>query len=239
MPAGRWNGSAIRLVNRWMPRDDVPSSVAFVSVALQEDLLVDEITGLARAYAESQAFLWLLAHELRSRLMVTERALSSACENGLDTALDNTRAVQELVETLLALARGQAGEPADAGAAVGRVLHDLRVDLEFLETEVLAGELPVVPLPQGLLESVLRNLLLNALEAGASRIEIFARPDGTICVSDNGPGVPPEQATRIFGVYSGKFGGAGLGLTLCREILRRRGGDIWLEVPSTFAFRLG
>jgi len=209
-----------------------------MSAALQEGLLV-ELTGLARAYAESQAFVSLLAHELRTRLKLTERALSSAGEDGVGTALENTRVVQELVETLLALARGQAGESADSGAALLRVLHDLREDIELLETEILAGELPLVPLPQGLLETVLRNLLLNALEAGASSVEVFARPDGTICVTDDGPGVTPEQATRIFGVYSGTFGGAGLGLTLCREILRRRGGDIWLEPPSTFAFRVG
>jgi signal transduction histidine kinase len=209
-----------------------------MSAALrQEDLLVDELAGLARAYAESQAFVSLLAHELRTRLKVTERALSSADEDGPDTALENTRAVQELVETLLELARGQAGESADADAALRHVLEDLRDDVELLEAEIVAGELPPVRLPQGLLETVLRNLFANALEAGASTVEVCARADGTICVTDDGPGVPPEKATRIFGVYSGAFGGAGLGLTLCREILRRRGGDIWLELPSTFAFR--
>jgi signal transduction histidine kinase len=95
-----------------------------------------------------------------------------------------------------------------------------------------------VRLPQGLLETVLRNLIANALEAGASTVQVFARSDRTICVSDDGPGVGAEQATRIFGVYSRKFGGSGLGLTLCREILRRRGGDLWLELPSTFAFHV-
>ena len=146
--------------------------------------------------------------------------------------------MQELVETLLELARGQAGGSADAGEAVRRVLEDMRDDVELLQAEIVVGELPLVSLPQGFLETVLRNLLANALEAGASTVELFARPDGTICVSDDGPGVPPERAARIFGVYSGKFGGAGLGLTLCREILRRRGGDIWLELPSTFAFHI-
>jgi signal transduction histidine kinase len=204
---------------------------------LHESQLADELAGLARAYAESQAFVSLLAHELRTRLKVTECALSSAGEDGVDTALENTRTVQGLVETMLELARGQVGEPADTGAAVRRVLHDLREDVELLETEILTGELPLVRMPQGLLETVLRNLLANALEAGASTVEFSARPDGTICVHDDGPGVPPERAARIFGVYSGKLGGAGLGLTLCREILRRRGGDIWLELPSTFAFR--
>jgi len=209
-----------------------------MSAALhQADLLVDELVGLARAYEESQAFVSLLAHELRTRLKVTERALSSTREDGPDIARENTQATQELVETLLALARGQAGDSADAGTAVRHVLDDTRNDVELLEAEIVVGALPRVRLPQGLLETVLLNLLRNAIEAGASRVEVFARHNGTICVSDDGPGVPPEKATRIFGVYSGKFGGAGLGLTLCREILRRGGGDIWLELPSTFAFR--
>jgi len=203
---------------------------------LQEDLLADQLAELARAYAESQAFVSLLAHELRTRLKVTERALSSP-GGDVDTALENTRTVQELLETLLELARGQSVDSADADAAVRRVLDELREDVELLETDILAGTLPLVPMPQALLEAVLHNLLANALEAGASTVDVFARPDGTICVSDDGPGVTPERATTIFGVYSDKFGGAGLGLTLCREILRRRGGDLWLEPPSTFAFR--
>lgn len=209
------------------------------AAVLEADLLVDHVAVIARAYAESQAFVSLLAHELRTRLKVTERALSSAGDGGLEAALVNTRTVQDLVESLLELARGNEGEPADVKAAVRRVLDDLRADIELVDAEILVGELPAVPLPQGLLETVLRNLVTNALEAGASTIEIFARADSTICVRDDGPGVPTDTAARIFGVYSGKPGGAGLGLALCREILRRRDGELWLELPSTFCFRLG
>jgi signal transduction histidine kinase len=206
--------------------------------ARHQELLVDELAGMARAYAESQDFISLLAHELRTRLKVTERALASVGEAGVNTALENTRTVQELVETLLELARGPAGESADAGQAVGHVLEGIGAEIALHEAEVVAGELPVVALPQGLLQTVLRNLIANALEAGALTVEVFARSDSTICVSDDGPGVRAEKATRIFGVYSDKFGGAGLGLTLCREILRRRGGDLWLELPSTFVFHI-
>jgi signal transduction histidine kinase len=210
-----------------------------VSVApRREDVLVDELAGLARAYAESQAFVSLLAHELRTRLMLTERALSSEREDGCEAALDNTRTVQTLAETLLELARGEAGEPADPDAAMRRVLEDLRADIEIVGAEIVAGELPVVALPQGLLETILRNLVANALEAGATRVEVFAWPDKTICVRDDGRGVPREMAGAIFGTYSDKRAGAGLALALCREILRRRGGEIWLELPSTFAFRV-
>jgi len=202
----------------------------------RDDLLVDELAGLARAYAESQTFISLLAHELRTRLKVTERALSSAGADGLETARANTRTVQELVETVLELERDRPSEPTDTDAALRRVLRDLRLDIELLEAEILASELPILLLPQGLVEIVLRNLVANALEAGASTVEVFARPDRTICVRDDGPGVAPEYTATIFGVYSTKLSGGGLGLTLCREILRRRGGDIWLELPSTFAF---
>jgi signal transduction histidine kinase len=202
----------------------------------REDLLVDDLAGLARAYADSQAFISLLAHELRTRLKVTERALSSVGADGLETARANTRTVQELVETVLELERDRSSEPADTDAALRRVLHDLRPDVELLEAEILARELPVLLLPQGLVEIVLRNLLANALEAGASTVEVFARADRTICIRDDGPGVAPEHAAAIFDVYSTKLGGGGFGLMLCREILRRRGGDIWLELPSTFAF---
>jgi len=212
----------------------VPTMIAW---ARGEELLVDELAGLARAYAESQALISLLAHELRTRLKVTERALSFAGENGLEIARENTRTVQKLVETVLELERDRPGEPTDTNEALLRVLHDLRPDIELLEAEILTGELPILRLPQGLVEIVLRNLVANALEAGASTVEVFARPDRTICVRDDGPGVAPEQAATIFGVYSSKLGGGGLGLMLCREILHRRGGDIWLELPSTFAFR--
>src|SRR4051812_20176449 len=104
---------------------------------LQENLLAGEIAGLARAYADSQAFVSLLAHELRTRLKVTERALSSPGEDDVDTALANTRTVQDLVETLLELARGQAVDSADADAAVRRVLDELREEVELLEAEIL------------------------------------------------------------------------------------------------------
>src|SRR5262245_13485985 len=130
-----------------------------IAVAPNE-ILVDELTGLARAYEESQAFVSLLAHELRSRLKITERALFGAAENDLETALQNTRDVQDLVESLLELARGRGGAPTDAGIAAGRVRDDLRAEAELRRAEILVGALPVVSLPQTLLETILRNLIV-------------------------------------------------------------------------------
>jgi two-component system, OmpR family, sensor kinase len=208
--------------------------VRAVSVASIEDHLVDEVSELARAYSETQAFVALLAHEVRTRLKVTERGLARADEEGVRLARESTRALNELAEDLLELARTRPDERTSANEAMRLVLREVGDDVE---TEIGVGELPAVRLPLRLLGTVLRNLVVNAVEAGASSVEVFARPDGTICVADDGPGVPPAVAARLFGPYSGKFGGAGLALALCREILRQRGGELWFEPPSTFCFR--
>jgi len=100
--------------------------------------------------------------------------------------------------------RGGADEWADAEAAALRALGQLRDEIERLDAVAEVGELGPARLPCVLLETVFRNLVANAVEAGP-----------------------------------GKAGGAGLGLVLCREIIRRRGGDIWLELPATIAFRVG
>jgi len=210
-----------------------------MSAVAVDERLVAEFSSLARAYEESQAFLSLLAHELRSKLKVTERALASPTEDCLEAARENTRTVQDLVESLLELARSETTQTADAGAAAAAALHQLAAEIEQSGAEITVGRLPAVQLAPALLETILRNLVVNALEAGAARIEIFARGDGTIGVRDDGPGVRPSELDLIFGVYSGKAGGSGLGLALTREILHRRGGDIWLESPSTFAFHVG
>jgi signal transduction histidine kinase len=202
------------------------------AVSVIESELVDEVTALARAYTEMEAFVGLLAHEVRTRLKVTERALARADETGVQIASENTSALEDLVEDLLELARSRPDASADAGDAMQWVIEDVDAD-----ASIVVGELPTVALPVALLRTVLRNLVVNALEAGASVIEVFARLDGTICVRDNGPGVKPADANKIFSAYSSKFGGAGLALGLCREILRRRGGALWLEAPSTFCFR--
>jgi signal transduction histidine kinase len=177
----------------------------------------------------------LLAHEVRTRLEVTQRALARADELGLQIATENTWALKDLVEDLLELARARPDVHASAAEAMRWVVDDLG---DASKADIVVRELPTVAIPPALLRTVLRNLVVNALEAGASRVEVFTAGSGVICVRDNGPGISPALAAKIFGAYSGKLGGAGLALPLCREILRQRGGELWLEPPSTFCFRL-
>src|SRR5262249_23365793 len=109
-------------------------------------------------------------------------------------------------------------------------------------TARLPSDLPLVPIDELLVEQVFLNLLENAARytPPSTPIEISARPEnGAVLVegADRGPGVPPggEQAVferfyRAGGTAQTDAGaGAGLGLTICRGIVRAHGGEIWME----------
>jgi signal transduction histidine kinase len=95
------------------------------------------------------------------------------------------------------------------------------------------------------LRRALANLLRNAAEAGARRVEVGATPDGELVlltVSDDGPGLPEVVRAGLFQpfVTSGKKGGSGLGLAITRDLVRAQGGEIGLvrTTPEGTVFRL-
>jgi len=94
--------------------DSYFESVAEARIA-SEAFVVDEFAGLARAHAEAQAFVSLLAHELRSKLRVIEVSLQTNDDNGSRAALESTHSMQDLVEGLLELERGR--DDGERGAA--------------------------------------------------------------------------------------------------------------------------
>jgi signal transduction histidine kinase len=81
---------------------------------------------------------------------------------------------------------------------------------------------------------VLSNLGRNAIQAGASRVEVSAEPVNgrlRVRVSDNGPGLPPRARAHLFQPFTGsaRAGGTGLGLAIARDLIRAHGGEIRLE----------
>ena len=94
------------------------------------------------------------------------------------------------------------------------------------------------------LQQVLLNLLLNAVDAGASRILIDAQEGDAaldVRITDNGSGIDEDKLARIFEPFfttKGRGHGTGLGLAVAREIVRDHGGDLWAEAAPTGGARL-
>ena len=134
---------------------------------------------------------------------------------------------------------------------VADVVADLRPRLDDARAAVAVGPLPEVDGDPQQLRRVLQNLLANAVKFRAEaplHIEVSAMRDShewVVTVRDNGIGVSPEQAGRIFGMFARadrERDGTGIGLAVCRRIVEAHGGRIWVEPAagggSAFRFTL-
>ncbi|HTQ14850.1 MAG TPA: ATP-binding protein [Rhizomicrobium sp.] len=160
----------------------------------------------------------------------------------LDKAGDQIRRAGEIVSSLRSfISNGEGRQRAeDAGAMVRHALSLFEPTARRLNVEAdceIAGELPPVHADRTQIEQVLVNLLTNAAEAmggGATRRAHVAvrRADGVvrIDVRDNGPGLSKDLVAAVFEPFhTSKSHGMGLGLPICREILRAHNGEIWLS----------
>lgn len=132
-----------------------------------------------------------------------------------------------------------AAEPVDLNEVVASVRASLAETIAESGASIESEELPILPGNRMRLEHVLQNLIDNAIKyRGVDRpqIRIDATLEGsmwTIRCRDNGMGVPAEERDRIFDAFWRGAGGAtpggGLGLAICRRIVTRAGGRIWIE----------
>jgi signal transduction histidine kinase len=200
----------------------------------------DALGRLDEGYERQQRFLLDAAHELRTPIAILQTRLDSLPDGAQKTRLleDGAR-LASMAEQLLDLQRlnpqnGAAGTMIDLVAVARRVAADLAplaiaagYELSFdceVEAFAVIGD-------QGALERAVANLVQNAIEHGGRRgtITMTVGGGGTIDVSDEGEGVPPEQRERIFEPFhrlQARTRGAGLGLNLARSIVQRHGGDI-------------
>ncbi|MDA8164084.1 MAG: ATP-binding protein, partial [Desulfobacteraceae bacterium] len=133
------------------------------------------------------------------------------------------------------------------------VIENLRLRIEETGAHITHDPLPSVRGEASQLARLLQNLVANAITYCKGRrpeIHIGAAPDGErwrISVRDNGIGIPPEHRERIFQIFQRlhtrqEYPGTGMGLAICRKIVERHGGRIWVESEpekgSTFFFTL-
>ncbi|MCU1327778.1 MAG: sensor signal transduction histidine kinase, partial [Bryobacterales bacterium] len=139
----------------------------------------------------------------------------------------------------------------DANLILQRVLKNLAPAITESEAAITAGVLPFVPMHEFQLEQLLQNLIGNAVRYrgdSAPVIRVEAQPEGSrwrFSVQDNGIGIEPEYKEHVFGLFrrlhtSAAYPGNGMGLAICKRIVERTDGRIWVESEprkgSTFFF---
>jgi light-regulated signal transduction histidine kinase (bacteriophytochrome) len=144
-------------------------------------------------------------------------------------------------------------EPTDSDTILAQSVNDLKVAIEESGALVTHDPLPVVMADRSQLEQLFRNLIGNAIKFRGSEppcVHISASRNGngwTFSVRDNGIGIAPEYSDRIFVIFQRlhsreKYAGTGIGLAVCKKIVERHGGRIWVKSDlgkgATFYFIL-
>jgi len=215
-----------------------------------------------------EQFAYAVSHDLQEPLrMVTSYLqlleqryaddLDEDAEEFIDFAVDGAERMRDMIDGLLEYSRvtttGDPLKPVELERVVDEVLEDLQFRIEQTDADITIESLPCVEGDENQLRQVFQNLIDNAIEYSGDeppRIHIAADRDSEewlLSVRDDGVGIEPDDQERIFGIFQrlhthDERAGTGIGLALCKQIVKRHGGEIWVESEpgegSTFSFTL-
>ncbi len=227
-----------------------------------------QVGELQRSNSELEQFAFVASHDLQEPLrkvasftQLLQRRyagqLDARADQYIEFAVDGARRMQALINDLLQYSRlgRSAREPAlvSSDAALAQARNNLAASMEESGATVETGHLPLVLAELTLLTAVFQNLLSNALKFSGGkppRIVITASRDEPFWLfsfADNGIGIEPEDAERIFVIFQRLHErtadpGTGIGLAMTRKIVEYFGGRIWLDTTyaegSRFLFTL-
>jgi light-regulated signal transduction histidine kinase (bacteriophytochrome) len=218
---------------------------------------LDEQAGeLRRSNAELEQFAYVASHDLQEPLrkvasfcqMIERRYGDQLDERGrqyIAFAVDGAKRMQALINDLLGFSRvGRMVRPEDAidlNAVAGQAVDNLGSLIEETGARVEVAELPTVPGERTQLTQLFQNLVGNAIKFrrpdAEPRVRVEVRREGGewhFSCADNGIGVEPRYADRIFLIFQRlhpreEYTGTGIGLALCKKIVEYHGGRIWLD----------
>jgi signal transduction histidine kinase len=235
---------------------------------LAEEALQARARELARSNAELERFAYVASHDLQEPLRMVAsytQLLGRRYKGKLDDDADDFIAyvsdgiarMQALINDLLMFSRvgTKGGEmvPLELGGPLSAALQNLRLAIEASQATITHEVLPKVTANEAQMVQLLQNLIANAIKFRRDvplHIHIAAEPvggDWQISVADNGIGIDAEFFSRLFVVFArlhtrSEYPGNGIGLAICKKIIERHGGRIWLESvlgqSTTFFFTL-
>jgi signal transduction histidine kinase len=231
-----------------------------------EEALQIKTQELLRSNEELEQFACVASHDLQTPLraisgylnLLTMRYQGSLDEDAhrfIQRSIENVKWMQQFINDLLAYSRlttrGHPFQSADCNEVLQEVLHILQPSIEESGGMVTHGPLPTILADRSQLNQLFQNLIGNAIKfrdheppevhIKAQRVE----KGWLFSVKDKGIGIDPRYGDRIFQVFQrlhtmDQYPGTGMGLAICKKVIERHGGRIWveskLEEGATFKF---
>jgi len=214
---------------------------------------------LATSNSELEQFAYVSSHDLQepvrvitSFMQMLQRhlgdALDEKSQHYIDRSITAAKRMRQLIDDMLSLSRitttARELEPTDCAQILEHALANLAIAIEESGAVVTSQGLETVAVDRSQMAQLFQNLVGNAIKFrgdGTPRIHVAAESrtgQWLISVSDNGSGIDPEHAERIFRIFQRlhtreEYPGTGIGLAICKKIVERHGGRLWVEANST------
>jgi PAS domain S-box-containing protein len=233
----------------------------------EEDLkcLADE---LKRSNNDLQQFAYIAAHDLQAPLHAVDGYMrliagrykdkldekgKEFVEHAIETVKDMSTLIRDLLEYSKVGSKDLHLKPVDCSSVLDKAISSLRKAIEENKVVITHDKLPTFVADPSQISRLFQNLVGNALKYRSNETPIIRisaqrmEKEWLFSVSDNGIGIAPDQTERIFKVFTrlhskGEYPGTGIGLAICKRIVERHGGRIWVESElgkgSTFFFTL-
>lgn len=233
-----------------------------------EETLKQKALDLERSNKDLEQFAYVASHDLQEplRMIVSycqllERRykdkLDQEANEFINFVVDATKRMQMLITDLLSYSRIDKKNknllPTSCEEILDHVLLNLSVSIKESGAMITQTDLPVIIADSTLIGQLLQNLISNAIKYRTSeppRVHIAAKKrenDWLFSVQDNGIGIDPQYHHRLFIIFQRlhsptEYPGTGIGLALCKKIVERHGGTIWLDSQigqgTTFYFTI-
>lgn len=233
-----------------------------------EVALAQKTEELARSNAELQQFAYVASHDLQEPLRMVasytqllgkryKGKLDNDADEFIEYAVDGVNRMQRLIDDLLEYSRVSSEktlfEQTDCTVVMAQVRKTLSTSIQEQQAVITHDLLPILEAKESLLAQVFQNLIGNAIKFHGDtipKIHVHAKQlsDGwEFSITDNGIGIPQDQLDRIFSIFQrlhsrDEYPGTGIGLALCKRIVEKHDGKIWVQSEpgkgSTFYFTI-